>query len=153
VIAVAHGYCIGAGIDLLSACDIRICSEDTKFTIKEVDIGICADIGTIQRFQKIVGNDSWVRELAYTARFFSSAEARANGFISTILKDKDEALKHAEGIAKLIASKSPVAVNVTKQSILFSRDHTVQQGLDHIKTLNGAMLQTIDIKKAVGANF
>jgi delta(3,5)-delta(2,4)-dienoyl-CoA isomerase len=60
---------------MASACDIRLCSKDTKFTIKEVDIGICADLGTIQRFQKIVGNDSWTRELAYTGRFFDALEA------------------------------------------------------------------------------
>ena len=75
VICAISGYCIGAGIDLSSACDIRICSQDTKFTIKEVDIGICADLGTIQRFQKVVGNDSWTRELAYTGRFFDANEA------------------------------------------------------------------------------
>ena len=71
VIAAINGFCIGAGVDLTSACDIRICSKDTKFTIKEVDIGLAADIGTLQRFQKVVGNDSWTRELAYTARIFS----------------------------------------------------------------------------------
>ena len=71
VIAAIHGLCIGAGVDLCSTADIRIASKCAKFTIKEVDIGLAADIGTLQRFQKVVGNDSWTRELAYTARFFS----------------------------------------------------------------------------------
>jgi delta(3,5)-delta(2,4)-dienoyl-CoA isomerase len=140
VIGVGHGYCIGAGVDLLSACDIRICAEDAKFTIKEVDIGICADIGTIQRFQKIVGNDSWTRELCYTARFFSATEAMKYGFVSSVHKSKEEALAAAEKLAITIASKSQVAINVTKRSLVYSRDHTVAEGLDHIKTLNGVML-------------
>ena len=75
VICAMSGYVIGAGIDLASACDIRICSKDAKFSIKEVDIGICADLGTIQRFQKIIGNDSLFRELAFTGRYFDAAEA------------------------------------------------------------------------------
>lgn len=70
-----HGFVIGAGVDISSACDIRIASKDAKFTIKEVDIGMCPDIGTMQRFAKVVGNDSWARELAFTGRFFNAAEA------------------------------------------------------------------------------
>jgi enoyl-CoA hydratase/carnithine racemase len=72
VICALSGYVIGAGIDISSACDIRICSSDTKFSIREIDIGMCADLGTIQRFQKVVGSDSFFRELAYTGRFFDS---------------------------------------------------------------------------------
>lgn len=82
VICAMYGYCIGMGIDISCACDIRICSKDTKFAAKEIDIGICADIGHIQRFQKIVGNDSWVRELTFTGRFFGADEALGNGFVS-----------------------------------------------------------------------
>jgi len=84
VIAAVNGLCIGAGVDLTSAADIRIASKTAKFTIKEVDIGLAADIGTIQRFQKIVGNDSWTRELAFTARFFSPEEALEKGFLSKV---------------------------------------------------------------------
>jgi enoyl-CoA hydratase/carnithine racemase len=75
VICALTGFCIGAGIDLSSACDIRICSKDAKFSIKEIDLGFCSDIGVIQRFPKVVGNDSWARELVYTARFFNAEEA------------------------------------------------------------------------------
>ena len=72
VIAAVKGLCIGAGVDLCSTADIRIASKCVKFTIKEVDVGLAADIGTLQRFQKAVGNDSWTRELAFTSRFFSA---------------------------------------------------------------------------------
>jgi delta(3,5)-delta(2,4)-dienoyl-CoA isomerase len=82
VIAAVHGYCIGAGIDISAACDIRLCTKDAKFTIKEVDIGLAADLGTLQRFPKVVGNNSWVRELAHTARFFDGQEALEHGFVS-----------------------------------------------------------------------
>jgi len=72
VICAMSGYVIGAGIDISSACDIRICSKDAKFSIKEIEIGMCADLGTIQRFQKVVGSDTFFRELAYTGRFFDA---------------------------------------------------------------------------------
>ena len=140
VIAAVHGFCIGAGVDLISACDIRYCSKDTKFTIREVDIGLAADVGTLQRFPKVVGNDSWTRELAYTARFFDPEEAMKYGFVSKVFESAEATKKAAIDLAKLIASKSPVAVAASKQSIVYSRDHSVQEGLDHIATINSAML-------------
>ena len=153
VICAIHGYCIGAGIDLSSACDIRLCTKDASFTIKEVDIGICADLGTLQRFGKIVGSESWTRELAYTARYFSAAEANQRGYVSGVYDNVDELNKAAYKLAELIASKSPVAIYVTKKSILYSRDHSVAEGMEHIALLNGAMLQTNDTNAAVMATM
>jgi delta(3,5)-delta(2,4)-dienoyl-CoA isomerase len=92
VICALHGFVIGAGVDLASSCDIRISSKDTKFTIKEVDIGIVADLGTMQRFQKIVGNDSFFREISYSGRFFSADEALHQGFLSYVTDTKDQCL-------------------------------------------------------------
>ena len=83
------GYCLGAGVDLSSACDIRICSQDTKFSIKEIDIGMCADVGSIQRFQKVIGNDSWFRELAYTGRIFNGKEAFERGYVSYLEENQE----------------------------------------------------------------
>ena len=153
IIAAVHGLCLGMGIDMIAACDIRHCTKDTKFCIKEVDIGIAADLGTLQRFQKIVGNDSWTRELAYTARMFGADEASKYGLVSHVHDSADAMLAAARKMAALIAEKSPVAVNTTKKSILFSRDHSVEKGLEHIALLNGTMLQTGDTAKAVAANF
>ena len=151
VIAAMHGLVIGAGIDLVSAADVRYCSKGTKFTIKEVDIGLAADIGTLQRFQKIVGNDSWARELAYTARYFTPEESLAHGFVSKVTDTPAQCLEEAIKLAMFIAGKSPVAVTATKLSLIYSRDHSVQAGLDHIATLNSAMLQTDDMGVAASA--
>ena len=153
VIAVVHGFAIGAGVDLSSACDIRICSKDAKFTIKEVDLGLAADLGTLQRFQKVVGNDSWSRELAYTARFFSAEEALQHGFVSYVYDTKEASLEAAMKLAKEIASKSPAAIYTSKKSLIYSRDHSVKEGLNHIALLNGVMLQTNDPATAVAARF
>ena len=86
VIAAAHGVAFGLAIDLMSACDIRYATSDARFSIKEVDAGLAADIGTLQRFPKIVGNDSLARELCYTAREFNAAEAREIGFLSKVVQ-------------------------------------------------------------------
>jgi len=147
------GFVIGAGIDIASACDIRICSKDARFTIKEIDIGICADLGTIQRFQKIIGNDSFFRELAYTGRFFDAAEAHKQGFVSYVEENQEACFKKAYELASQIASKSPVAMATIKQNIIFSRDHSVDHGLMHVLLLNMSMLQTKDTQRAVMANF
>ncbi|KAJ1985546.1 putative enoyl CoA hydratase, partial [Dimargaris cristalligena] len=85
VIAAIHGPCIGGGVDIITACDIRHCSADAIFSVKEVDIGMAADVGTLQRLQKTVGSDSWVREVCFTARAFGSQEALQQGLVSKVL--------------------------------------------------------------------
>ena len=125
VIAAVHGGCIGGGMDLISCCDIRMSEKKTFFSVKEVDIGLAADLGTLQRFPKIVGNQSFVREVCYTGRRFSSAEAMSVGFVSGIASDREDLLAKANSLAKLIASKSPVAVTGTKVSLNYARDHSV----------------------------
>lgn len=108
VIVVGHGAVVGGGIDLMCACCIRYASKDAWFTIKEVDVGIAADVGTLQRLPKIVGNEGLVRELAYTSRKFSAEEANRMGFVTRVLETKDEALAEAMQLARQIASKSPL---------------------------------------------
>ncbi|XP_069118102.1 delta(3,5)-Delta(2,4)-dienoyl-CoA isomerase, mitochondrial-like isoform X2 [Argopecten irradians] len=153
VIAAIHNACIGGGIDMTSACDIRYGTQDSFFQIKEVDIGLAADVGTLQRFPKIVGNDSLVRELTYTARRFYSDEAKEMGFISRIFPDKDSMMAGAIETAELIASKSPVAVQGSKVSLVYSRDHSVREGLEHVAVWNQGMLQSEDLMKAVMAGM
>lgn len=151
VIAAIHSACVGGGVDMTSACDIRYCTGDAWFQIKEVDIGLAADVGTLQRFPKIVGNDSLVRELCFTARKFYSDEAKQMGFVSRIFQDKEAMMGGALEVASLIASKSPVAVQGTKISLVYSRDHGVQEGLDHVGLWNQGMLQSEDVMKSVMA--
>ncbi|XP_060576555.1 delta(3,5)-Delta(2,4)-dienoyl-CoA isomerase, mitochondrial-like [Ruditapes philippinarum] len=153
VIAAIHSACVGGGVDLTSACDIRYCSEDAWFQIKEIDLGLAADLGTLQRFPKVIGNDSYARELAFTARKFYADEAKQMGFISRILPDKDSLLSAALDTAALIASKSPIAVQGTKTSMVYSRDHSVQEGLAHIGIWNQSMLQSTDMTEAAMAQM
>ena len=140
VIAAIHGYCLGAAVDIVSACDIRIATKDTKFSIKEIDIGFASDIGVLQRFQKVTGNRSKAMQMTLTGQSFNGVEAKRVGFLSKVVDTQEECLRAALDMAKVIAQKSPVAVTETKLSLNYSRDHTVQQGLDHILKLNSAML-------------
>lgn len=151
VLAAVHSACVGGGVDMSSACDIRYCSEDSWFQIKEIDLGLAADLGTLQRFPKVIGNDSYARELAFTARKFYADEAKQMGFVSRVLPDRAALIEAALDTASLIASKSPVAVQGTKVSMVYSRDHTVQEGLEHIGIWNQAMLQSSDMMEAAGA--
>ncbi|SPO22117.1 related to delta3,5-delta2,4-dienoyl-coa isomerase precursor [Ustilago trichophora] len=150
VIAAAHGVAFGLAIDIMSACDIRYATKDTRFSIKEVDAGLAADIGTLQRFPKIVGNDSLARELCYTAREFNAAEAREIGFLSKVVDGGREAVVAAAvKTATEIASKAPVAVRGTKIYLLHGRDHSVEEGLKYTQALNSALLQSDDMPVAM----
>ena len=165
VICVLHGYAFGLAIDLSCAADVRICSTDTKFAVKEVDIGLAADIGTLTRLPKVVGNYSWVKDVCLSARVFGAQEAERVGFVSNTYNGKAEAVSAALAWASLIASKSPVAVQGTKNILDYSRDHTVEDGrsfcsprvlalltsagLKYTTVWNGAGLQTADIMVAI----
>ncbi|XP_072750686.1 delta(3,5)-Delta(2,4)-dienoyl-CoA isomerase, mitochondrial [Anoplolepis gracilipes] len=151
VIAAIHGACIGAGVDMISTTDIRYASSDAYFQIKEIELGLAADVGTLQRFPKVVGADSLVRELVYTARKFPAAEALESGFISRLLDNEESLLNKATEVAENIANKSPVAVQGSKINLVYSRDHSVQEGLDHIAMQNKAMLQSEDFLNAAMA--
>jgi delta(3,5)-delta(2,4)-dienoyl-CoA isomerase len=146
VIAAIQGTCIGAGVDLASTCDIRLCSPNAMFSVREVKIGLAADVGTLQRFPKITGNDSRVREICFTGEFFAADEALRIGFVSRVT---DHLMDDAIALSREIASNSPVAVIGTKQSLVYSRDHSVAEGLEHIATHNSLALVTEDIPAAV----
>lgn len=151
VVVALHGAIIGGGIDIASACDVRFCSEDAYFKIAEVNIGIAADLGTLQQLPKIVHNDSMVREFALTGGSFSAADAKKLGFVSSVCRDRQECLERARDVASQIASKSPIAVMGAKVSLNYSRDHTLQEGLDHIKMWNTLHVQSEDLPRSVQA--
>ena len=151
VIVAVHGGCIGGAMDVITACDIRLCTEDAFFAVKEIDVGLAPDVGTLQRLSKVVGSDSLARELCYTGRKMKSDEARSSGLVSRVATDKDEMIKQAIDLAVEIASKSPVAVQSTKHNLIYSRDHSVPESLEYIKAWNATMLQTEDIMKSAQA--
>lgn len=151
VIAAVHGGCIGGGVDLITACDIRYCAQDAFFQVKEVDVGLAADVGTLQRLPKVIGNQSLVNELAFTARKMMADEALGSGLVSGVFPDKEAMLDAAFTLATEISSKSPVAVQGTKVNLLYSRDHSVAESLNYMATWNMSMLQTQDIVKSVQA--
>ncbi|ERE46486.1 delta(3,5)-Delta(2,4)-dienoyl-CoA isomerase, mitochondrial isoform X1 [Cricetulus griseus] len=151
VIAAIHGGCIGAGVDLITACDIRYCAQDAFFQVKEVDLGLAADVGTLQRLPKVIGNQSLVNELTFTARRMMADEALDSGLVSRVFPDKDNMLNAAFALAAEISSKSPVAVQGSKINLIYSRDHSVDESLDYMATWNMSMLQTQDIIKSVQA--
>mmetsp|Transcript_58884 Transcript_58884/g.117822 ORF Transcript_58884/g.117822 Transcript_58884/m.117822 type:complete len:282 (-) Transcript_58884:215-1060(-) len=148
VIACVHGACIGGGIEMISACDIRFCSRDAYFLAAEVDIGMAADVGGLQRFPKVVGNQSLVRELAMSGRKFLADEAFQHGFVSRVLEGKDAMLEAAKELALQIAAKSPVAMLGVKEFLNYSRDHTVEESLDYALTWNMGALQSKDMMMA-----
>ena len=111
-----HGFAFGLALDISTCADIRICSKDVKLAVKEVDIGLAADIGTLTRLPRVVGNFSWVKEVALSARVFGAEEAHRVGFVSQVLETKKDAIDAAMKMAGLLASKSPVAVQGMKSS-------------------------------------
>ncbi|CRM44006.1 MULTISPECIES: crotonase/enoyl-CoA hydratase family protein [Pseudomonas] len=152
VLAAIQGYCIGGAIDLISACDMRYAAEDALFSIKEIDIGMAADVGTLQRLPRIIG-DGMLRELAYTGRQFGAEEARGIGLVNRVYADHASLLAGVLEIAQEIAAKSPIAIAGTKAMISYMRDHTVNDGLEYVATWNSAMLQSNDLRVAIAAHM
>jgi len=148
VIACVHSACVGAGVDLITAADIRYCTKDAWFQVKEVDIGMAADVGTLQRLPKVIGNQSLVREICFTARKVKSDEASLCGLVSNVFETREIMLQNALELANNIAQKSPIAVQATKQNIIFSQTRTNQEGLDQIREMNKLYLQSEDFINA-----
>ena len=152
VIAAIQGGCIGGAVDLVTACDIRLASNDAFFCIQEVNIGMAADVGTLQRLPRIIP-DSKMRELAYTGRRMYADEAKETGPVSNTYDSQDKMLEAASSLAKEIASKSPVAIYGLKAVMNYSRDHSVKDGLEYNALWSGAMLSQKDMTEAMTANM
>ncbi|MQM07711.1 hypothetical protein Taro_040553 [Colocasia esculenta] len=152
VIAAVNGACVGGGVDLVTACDVRYCAADAFFSVKEVDLALAADIGTLQRLPAIVGYGN-ASEMALTGRRVPAAEARAMGLVSAVYASREEMEEAVATIARDIAGKSPIAMAGTKAVLLRSRDLTVEQGLDYVATWNAGMLISDDLKEAVSAQM
>ncbi|CAG2176156.1 unnamed protein product [Oppiella nova] len=151
VVAAVNGPCLGVGLEMAIACDVRHCSGDAYFSIREVTVGVATDLGSIQRVPKIMGNDSLVRELAFTGRNLSATDALTHGLVSKVLPTGAETVGSAIELAKVIAGNSPVAVQGSKAGLDYSRNHTVREGLEFMVVWNQCMIQSQDLLKAAMA--
>ena len=152
VIAAIHGGCIGGAVDMVTACDIRLASDDAFFCIQEINIGMAADVGTLQRLPKIIP-DSKMREMAYTGRRMYAEEAKEAGLVSATYESQEELLEAANKLASEIASKSPVAIYGLKAVMNYSRDHNVNDSLEYNALWSGAMLSQKDMTEQMTANM
>ncbi len=150
VIAAIHSHCIGGGVDMISACDIRMASEDAVFSVRETRMALVADLGTLQRLPHIIGH-GYFRELAFTGRDFTAAEALKMGLVTHVCKDKESLLEEAGKLAAEIAACSPVAVQGTKDAIIYSRDNGVYPGLAYSAQKNATLLPCDDLTEAFAA--
>ena len=144
VIAAIQGGCIGGGIDLVTAADIRLCTKDAFFIIEEINVGLAADIGTLQRLPKIIPAGI-AREWAMMGEKISANRAKEVGLVSSLHDNHEGMLKSAFEIAEKLASKTPLAMWVTKEVLNYSRDHSVKEGLDNVALWNAATLHKEDL--------
>ena len=152
VIAAIHGGCIGAGVDLATACDIRLASADAFFQVAEVDVAITADLGTLQRLTHLIP-EGIVRELAYTGRRMDADEAARLGLVNRVLPDRNALIAAGLDLARAIAAKSPLAVAGAKMSLNYSRGRTVEEGLRHVALWNAGALVSADLTAAIEARL
>jgi enoyl-CoA hydratase len=150
VLAAIHSICVGGGVDIIACCDMRYASEEAVFSIKEIDVGMTADVGSLQRLPHILPQGI-VRELAYTGRNVNAAEAHEIGLVNRVYPTRQALMDGVREVADAIAARSPIAVRGVKQTLLYARDHSVDDGLDYIATWNAGMMSQQDIMAAVSA--
>lgn len=152
VIAAIQGLCLGGAIDLIAACDLRLASKEATFSVKEIDLAIVADIGTLQRLPHIVG-DAMTRDLAMTGRRFDADEASAMGLISRVFEDGAALRDGALALASELAAKSPLTMRGIKNTLNYGRGRTVAEGLERVALWNAAMLISKDAQEAISATM
>ena len=150
VIAAVHGYCIGGGVDLIAACDIRLASSDAVFSVREAKVAIVADLGSLQRLPAIL-NAGHLAELAFTGKDISAERAKEIGLVNDVAADVEGVHKAAHTLAAEIAANSPIAVQGTKAVLAANEGRTVAEGLDYVATWNAGMLASDDLTEAMTA--
>lgn len=149
-IAAVQGGCIGGALDLAAACDLRVCSADAFFTVQEVHIGMAADLGVLQRLQRVVPQ-GLAREMAYTGDRLDAGRALAAGLVNAVLPDTVALHAHAQALAGNIASKSPLAVCGSKRALNFARDHGTEESLQQMTLLQSAIFDIEEMATAITA--
>jgi len=152
VIAAIQGACVGAGLEMAAACDLRFCAADAYFKIAEIDIGMMADVGSLQRLPKLLP-DAVVKQMAYTGMNLTAARAAAFGFVNEVTADAEAALALAKTAAAAIAARAPLAVTGSKDSLLYARDHGVAEALERAAWVQAAIWNTSEIKDAIAARM
>jgi enoyl-CoA hydratase len=150
VLAAVQGGCIGGGVDLVTACDMRYCTANAFFCVKEIAIGITADVGTLQRLPRLIP-DGLARELSFTGRNLAAEEARSSGLVNQVFADQAAMLEGVMAIARTIASHSPLAMTGTKEMLNYGRNHSITDGLNYVATWNAGMLAGEDLPEAMKA--
>lgn len=150
VVAAIWGWCIGGGVDLVSAVDIRVCSEDAMFSVREIQLAMVADLGTLQRLPRIVGQGH-ARHLALTGEDFDAAHAARIGLVTQVYPDREATLEGARAVAERVASLSVVATQGVKRILNWSADHSSRDGLAYVAAWNAAFLQSEDLGEAIAA--
>lgn len=147
VLAAIQGGCVGGGLDLTTACDVRYCTADAFFCIQEINLGLAADVGTLQRLPKLIP-EGLARELAYTGRRVDSEWARQTGLVNAVYENHEAMVEDVLSIAREIADRSPMAMWGSKEMLNFTRDHSVAEGLNYIATWQAGMFHDQDTKEA-----
>lgn len=150
VVAAIQGWCIGGGLDLVSACDVRVCASGAKFSLREVKLAIVADVGSLQRLPHIIG-EGHARELALTGRDIDAQTALSMGLVTRVLDDNDKMLADARNTVREIASNPPLVVQGIKQVMNRRTQPIVREGLEYVATWNSAFLQSDDLAEAFSA--
>jgi enoyl-CoA hydratase len=150
VIAAVHGACIGGGVDLITACDIRLASADAFFSVRETKIAIVADVGTLQRLPRVISKGH-VAELAFTGKDITAEHAARIGLVNDVLADADSLHAAAQAMAAEIAANPPLVVMGTKAVLEACAGRTVEEGLDYVAVWNAAFLQSDDLTEAMTA--
>ena len=150
VVAAISGWCIGGGVDLIAAADMRVASADARFSVREVKVAIVADLGSLQRLTGIIG-DGHLRELALTGKDIDASRAERIGLVNDIYPDRDATLAAVRELAEEIAGNSPLVVRGVKDVLNHDREPRVEAGLRYVAAWNSAFLPSQDLTEAVTA--
>ena len=150
IIAAIQGGCIGGGLDLITACDLRYCTKDAFFTLFETNLALTADVGTFPRLAKLIP-EGFVKEMAYTGKQISAEDAKGFGLVNEVFDTHDQMLNKVFSTANEIGSKAPMAVHGCKKMINFSRDHSTFDTLDYVALWNAGHFKIEEVQEAMAA--
>lgn len=150
VIAAIHGKCIGGGLDIAIACDIRLCTEDASFSLREAGVGLVADMGVLQRLPLVIGQ-GFAREMAFTARYYTAREAERMGLVNEVFADQRSLMEGATKLAREIAENAPLAIEGSKEVLNYSRNKPIGDGMAYAVQKNHLLFGTDDLKESARA--